>query len=69
MCVSPLSGYPKRKGGLIVLGVIALGVFLADQAARTPHRQFDPCFILIMVVIGIIVVLAAPAGGENGPHD
>jgi len=42
---------------------------LADQSARTPHRQFDPWFVLIMVVIGIIVILAAPAGGENGPHD
>ena len=55
--------------GLIVLGVAALGIFLADQSARTPHRQFGPWFVLIMVVIGIIVILAAPAGGENGPHD
>ena len=54
----------SAKVGLIVLGIIALGIFLADQAARTPHRQFDPWFILIMVV----VVLATPTGGKNGPH-
>ena len=58
----------SAKVGLIVLGVIALGIFLADQTARTPHRQFDPWFILIMVVVGIIFVLATPTGGKNGPH-
>jgi hypothetical protein len=58
----------SAKVGLIVLGVIALGISLADQAARTPHRQFDPWFILIMVVVGIIFVLATPTGGKNGPH-
>jgi hypothetical protein len=52
------------KVGLIVLGVVALGIFLADQSARFPHRQFDPWFILIMLVIGIILVLAQP-----GPPD
>ena len=52
------------KVGLIVLGVVALGIFLADQSAKSPHRQFDPWFILIMLVIGIILVLAQP-----GPPD
>jgi len=59
----------EAKVGLIVLGVVALGIFLADQAARTPHRQFDPWFVLIMVVVGIIIVLATPTGRKNGPHD
>ena len=57
------------KVGLIVLGVAALGIFLADQSAKYPHRQSDPWFILIMVVVGIIFVLATPTGGKNGPHD
>ena len=46
------------KVGLLVLGLIALGIFLADQSAITPHRQFDPRFILIMLVFGIIIWFA-----------
>lgn len=59
----------SAKVGLIVLGIIALGIFLADQSAKYPHRKFDPWFVLIMVVVGIIFVLATPTGGKNGPHD
>ena len=44
----------EAKVGLFVLGLIALGIFLADQAAITPHRQFDPWFILIMLTFGIV---------------
>ena len=46
------------KVGLFVLGLIALGIFLADQNAITPHRQFDPIFILIMLVIGGLIWFA-----------
>jgi hypothetical protein len=46
------------KVGLIVLGLVALGIFLADESFRTPHTQFDPRFILIMLVIGIIIWFA-----------
>ena len=48
----------EAKVGLFVLGLVALGIFLADQSGRTPHRQFDPWFILIMLVIGIIIWFA-----------
>jgi hypothetical protein len=40
------------KVGLIVLGLFALGIFLADER---PHKQFDPRFILFFViVIGVL---------------
>jgi hypothetical protein len=42
------------KVGLIVLGLIALGILLAEESRRTPHQSFDPRFILIMLVIGVI---------------
>ena len=43
------------KVGLIVLGLFALGIFLADESSRTPHKQFDPRFILFFViVIGVL---------------
>ena len=44
----------NAKVGLLVLGLVGLGIFLADQSAITPHRQFDPMFILIMLVIGLL---------------
>ena len=47
------------KVGLIVLGLVALGIFLADGSFRTPHKQFDPRFILIMLVIGLVIWFAA----------
>ena len=40
--------------GLIVLGFVALGILFAVESARTPHQQFDPRFILIMIVMGLI---------------
>jgi hypothetical protein len=48
----------NAKVGLFVLGIVALGIFLADQSAITPHKQFDPWFILIMLVIGAIIWFA-----------
>ena len=42
------------KVGLLVLGLIALGILFAVESARTPHQQFDPRFILIMLVVGVI---------------
>ena len=48
----------NAKVGLFVLGIVALGIFLADQSAITPHKQFDPWFILIMLVISAIIWFA-----------
>jgi hypothetical protein len=48
----------NAKVGLFVLGIVALGIFLADQSAITPHKQFDPRFIMIMLVIGAIIWFA-----------
>jgi hypothetical protein len=48
----------NAKVGLFVLGIVALGTFLADQSAITPHKQFDPRFIMIMLVIGAIIWFA-----------
>ena len=48
------------KVGLIVLGVIALGILFAVESSRTPNQQFDPRFILIVIVIGIIWLVAKP---------
>jgi hypothetical protein len=48
----------NAKVGLFVLGIVALGIFLADQSAITPHKQFDPIFIMIMLVIGAITWFA-----------
>jgi hypothetical protein len=48
----------NAKVGLFVLGIVALGIFLADQSAITPHKQFDPMFIMIMLVIGAIIWFA-----------
>ena len=42
------------KVGLIVLGFVALGILFAVESFRTPHRQLDPRFILIVIVIGVI---------------
>jgi hypothetical protein len=47
------------KVGLIVLGLIALGILLAEESRRTPHQQLDPMFILIMLVIDVIIWVAA----------
>ena len=48
----------NAKVGLFVLGIVALGIFLPDQSAITPHKQFDPIFIMIMLVIGAITWFA-----------
>jgi hypothetical protein len=48
----------NAKVGLFVLGIVALGIFLADQSAITPHKQFDPRFIMSMLVIGAIIWFA-----------
>jgi hypothetical protein len=48
----------NAKVGLFVLGIVALGIFLADQSEITPHKQFDPMFIMIMLVIGAIIWFA-----------
>jgi hypothetical protein len=48
----------NAKVGLFILGLVALGIFLADQSAMTPHRQFDPMFIMIMLVIGAVIWFA-----------
>jgi hypothetical protein len=48
----------NAKVGLFVLSIVALGIFLVDQSAITPHKQFDPWFILIMLVIGAIIWFA-----------
>jgi hypothetical protein len=45
---------PDAKLGLIVLGFVALGILFAVESSRTPHQQFDPRFVLIMIVIGLI---------------
>ena len=45
----------NAKVGLFVLGIVALGIFLADQSAITPHKQLDPIFIMIMLVIGAVI--------------
>jgi hypothetical protein len=47
-----------NPAALFVLGIVALGIFLADQSAITPHKQFDPRFIMIMLVIGAIIWFA-----------
>ena len=48
------------KVGLLVLGFVALGILLAVESSRTSHQQFDPRFILIVIVIGVIWLVAKP---------
>ena len=48
----------NAKVGLFAAGIVALGIFLADKSAVTPHKQFDPIFIMIMLVIGAIIWFA-----------